>query len=81
MRDVSFDAFSDQMRNFRERFAVHEDDIEKRLPIADLDIAIKVMEAFRDTVQEEYDVFSLPLINISFEAYQHQVEECLRRCM
>ena len=66
------------MRYFRDKFAVHEDNDSKPIPL--FNNAVKVVEAFDETVRDEYDVFDLPAVKETFEAYQLQIQDCLQEC-
>ena len=70
----------DGMLNVRDKFAAHEDDIKDRKKIPDLNQAMEVMEAFRETTQEEYDIPELPPIKTMYEAYQIRIQDQLQKC-
>lgn len=80
LTDIDFDSFSESMRNTRDKFAAHEDPIEERGKIPDFDIAMKIMEAFSETIQEEYDIPELSPIQGTYTAYQLQIRDCLKDC-
>lgn len=80
LNEFQFKEFSEQMLNVRDRFAAHEDPISKRGKIPDFDIAMQIMEAFRITVQEEYDIPELPPVSTTYTAYLLQIHDCLVQC-
>ena len=80
LNGVPYDNISKSMRNIRNKFAAHEDPIEEREEIPCFETARKVMEAFYETVQEEYDIPSLPSVLGTYESYQLQIQDYLKEC-
>lgn len=77
---ISFQEYADSMLNVRDKFAAHEDKEEERKEIPSFDIAVRVMAAFVETVEEEYNVPSIPSIQTTYEAYKLQIRDCLCKC-
>ena len=71
---------SESMKNVRDKFGAHEDRIKERVKIPDFEKAMKVMEAFRESVQEEYDCPEIPSIQGQYNAYRLQIRNCLKDC-
>ena len=80
LNNISYEVFSDSMKNVRDKFAAHEDKEEDRVEIPSFDTARKIMEAFRKTVQEEYDIPEITPISVTFTAYRLQVRDQLKEC-
>ena len=80
LNNISYEAFSNNMKNVRDKFAAHEDKEEERVAIPSFDTARKIMEAFRKTVQEEYDIPEITSISVTFTAYRLQVRDQLKEC-
>lgn len=80
LNGIPYDNISNSMRNVRNKFAAHEDPIEERVKIPNFVTARKVMEAFCETVQEEYDIPQLPSISAKYESYRLQIRDCLKDC-
>ena len=80
LQDVSLADYTERMLNFRDKFVAHEDEEKTRKPIPDFNIAIHIMEAFIETIQEEYDIPLQPTIQNQYESFQHQIRSCLKEC-
>ena len=80
LSNISYEMFSDNMKNVRDKFAAHEDKEEDRVAIPSFETARKIMEAFRETVQEEYDIPEITPIFVTFTAYRSQVRGQLKKC-
>lgn len=77
---MQFEEYAKKMLNIRNKFAAHEDPFDERGKIPDFDMAMIIMEAFKNTVQEEYDIPELPSILGTYKAYLYQIQSCLENC-
>ena len=68
------------MSTFIDSYTAHEDKKEDRVEIPSFDTARRIMEAFRKTVQEEYDIPEITPISVTFTAYRLQVRDQLKEC-
>lgn len=78
--ETSFLQLSKKMKNIRNKFVAHEDRRSKIEKIPEFKEAIKVMEVFREAVQEEYDIPALPSLQGKYESFQLQIRDCLKDC-